>query len=247
MNLKKLIKLFLLAFGLAMILFGILSAFFANISAANFILIFIGIVSASFRFLPSNKFTRFYTGGVIAAAIIFLCIIYTIVSFKPQSADGSEDAVIVLGCAVIGSRPSNTMYARTYSAIRYYYSQNSDTVFVVSGGRGPQEDMTEAKAMQKLLLDAGIPQSQILLEEQATSTSENFIYSKKILDEYFKNKPYSAAFVTNDFHCYRAGELAKLHGFKNVRCISAKTPKGAILLCYVREVLAVLKLWILKN
>ncbi|MBQ9519797.1 MAG: YdcF family protein, partial [Firmicutes bacterium] len=119
--------------------------------------------------------------------------------------------------------------------------------FVVSGGQGAQESITEAKAMKTLLLDGGVPESQIILEENATSTSENFIYSKQILDEYFGDKPYNAAFVTNDFHCYRAGRLANIHDLENIRCISAKTPKGAVLLCYAREVLAVIKLWLLKS
>ena len=138
------------------------------------------------------------------------------------------------------------MYARTYAAIDFYY-KNPDTVFVLSGGKGPQEDITEAAAMEKLMLDAGVPRENLILEEKATSTSENYKYSKQLLDGYFKDKPYKTAFVTNDFHCYRAGKLAKLNGFEDIRCIPAATPKNAVVLCYVREVLAVIKLWIFRN
>ncbi len=243
---KNLFKNFLLASGLVLILFGILSAVFANINAGNFALIFTGGVLGSFRFLPDSRFTRIYAAAVACAALFFAAVLTIIITFKPEKANGSENAVIVLGCAVIGDRPSNTMYARTYAALNYYKS-NQSAVFVVSGGKGPQESITEAKAMKKLLLDGGIPEDQIILEEQATSTTENFIHSKKLLDEMFGDKPYTAAFVTNDFHCYRAGRLAKIHGFENIRCISADTPKGAVLLCYAREVLAVIKLWIFKK
>ena len=195
--------------------------------------------------MPNNTFTRIYTALVIIAAFLYFATLMVILTFKPLPADGREDAVIVLGCAVIGYHPSNTMYARTYAAINYYKS-NPNAVFVLSGGQGPQESITEAQAMKKLMLDGGIPEEKIILEEKATSTNENYKYSKKLLDEYF-DRPYTIAYVTNDFHCYRAGELAKNNGFSDVRCIPAYTPKGAVMLCYAREILAVMKLWILGS
>lgn len=243
---KNLFKNFLLAFGLVLILFGVLSACFANINAGNFVLAAAGIVSGSFRFLPSNKFTHIYTGIVIAAAAFFLIVTAVIITFGPDTADGSEDAVIVLGCAVIGDRPSNTMYARTTAAVQYY-KKNPNAVFVLSGGRGAQETISEAEAMKRLMLAGGIPENRLIIEDKATSTSENYIYSKKLLDSYFNGRPYTAAYVTNDFHCYRAGRLAYINGFTDIRCIPAPTPKGAVLLCYAREVLAVIKLWIFKS
>ena len=243
---KKIIKDILLAFGILLILFGILTGIFANINAANFVLILAGIVFSSFRFLPANKYTRAYAFLTAAAVVVYAGIAGYIIFNRPVQADGNEDAVIVLGCAVIGDRPSNTMYARTYAAIEYY-KQNPDAVFVLSGGKGPQEDISEAKAMEKLMLDGGVPQENLVLEENATSTYENFQYSKELLDGYFNSKNYAAAFVTNDFHCYRAGRLAAFNGFANIHCIPAQTPKNAVLLCYAREVLAVLKLWIFKK
>ena len=129
---KKIIKDILLALGILLILFGILTGIFANINAANFVLILAGIVFSSFRFLPANKYTRAYAFLTAAAVVVYAGIAGYIIFNRPVQADGNEDAVIVLGCAVIGDRPSNTMYARTYAAIEYY-KQNPDAVFVLSG------------------------------------------------------------------------------------------------------------------
>lgn len=53
------------------------------------------------------------------------------------------------------------------------------------------------------------------------------------------------AVITNDFHVYRAKRLARLVGL-NVTSIHAKTPLSSAPMMYLREVLAILKLWILK-
>ncbi|MBR6401047.1 MAG: YdcF family protein [Firmicutes bacterium] len=238
-------KNILLSAGCLLAAFGILTGIYANVNAANFMLVLAGAVIGSFRFLPDNKYTRIYALAVAAGAAVYAGIACFIALDRPQTADGSEDAVIVLGCAVIGDRPSNTMYARTLAAAAFA-AKNPDAVFVLSGGKGPQEDISEAEAMEKLLLDCGIPPQKIIIEDRATSTTQNFTYSKELLDRHFGGENYSAAFVTNDFHCYRAGRLAQLCGFDDIRCIPAKTPRNAVLLCYMREVLAVIKMWIFK-
>lgn len=242
----KLFYNILLAVGIMLILCGIGTLFFANYTAGNAVLVFMGIMLMSLRFLPVNKWTKIYKGLIFAGFAVFFVIIAVIVFARPPKAEERVDAVIVLGCAVVGDRPSNTMYARTRAAYEYY-KQNHDTIFVLSGGKGPQELVSEASAMEKLLIYQGIPEENLYLEDQATSTSENFTYSKELLDRHFNGKKYTTAFVTNDFHCYRAGKLAKICGFENIACIPAETPKSAVILCYAREVLAVIKLWIFKN
>ena len=241
----KLIKNLLFIIGSLVMLVSVLNLFFVNFSASNPALFALGAVLASFKFLPQNTFTKMYTIFVILGFITLCAIIFVIIFSVPQKANGNEDAVIILGCAVIGDRPSNTMKMRVDSAYELYSSRN-DVIYVVSGGKGPQENISEAEAMKRLLKDKGIPDKQIILEDNATSTTENFKFSKTILDEHF-DTVYKAAYVTNDFHCYRAGKLAEICGFKNVSCVSAPTPKSAVIFCYIREVLAVIKLWIFKN
>ena len=208
------LKTALLFIGIVFILFGVLSLLYSNFSAANPLLVVLGLVLASFRFLPDNRFTRIYAVLAAAAFFVMLAALAVICLKKPKLANGKQNGVVVLGCAVIGTRPSSTMRARIAAAYGYYQKYPSNTVFVLSGGKGPQEDISEAEAMKQLMLDCGVPEEQLILEDKATSTEENFIYSKKLLDEHFgSGEFYDLAFVTNDFHCYRAGVLAKKCGF----------------------------------
>ncbi len=154
----------------------------------------------------------------------------------------NERALIVLGAAVKGDRVSKPLQARLDKAVEYL-NINTSAVVVVTGGQGPQESVTEAYAMEQYLINHGIEQERIIKEEQATSTSENYKFSKEILDA--RLGEYRAAVVTNGFHVYRAVQLAELAGL-DVATIHAPMPWYSVVPMYLREILAVFKLWILK-
>ncbi len=239
------IRFVLFAVGLLFVIYSVATLTYSNFSAAQPILIGVGIAFILLVVLPRSNFKRYYEEIMKVCLTAALFILAVIIFCGPAPADGTEDAVIVLGCAVKGEKPSNTLYARTAAATRYY-KMNSKAVFVLSGGQGSQESISEAEALERVLLECGIPKEQLIKEERATSTSENFAYSKAILDEYFDGE-YKTAFVTNDFHSYRAGKIAKFRGFENVTVVEARTPISSVPLCYVREVFAVIKLWILHS
>jgi len=152
-----------------------------------------------------------------------------------------EDAVIVLGAAVHGENVSWPLMERLETAIQYH-EKNPDALIVVTGGKGYQESITEALAMERYLIGRGVEKDKIVKEEEATSTNENMKFSKKILDERLGSN-YSVAVVTNNFHIYRGTQIAINEGFANVTHMHAKLQWYNLMPCYLRESLAVLKLW----
>ena len=116
-------------------------------------------------------------------------------------------------------------------------------MIVVSGAQGPEEDITEALAMERYLKAHGIPEEQIIKEEQSTSTLENCTYSKQILDEYFP-VGYRVAIITSKFHIYRTVMNAKMIGFSATH-MGASIQWYNYSVAYLREFTAVMKLWIL--
>lgn len=159
-----------------------------------------------------------------------------------DTSSGKEDIIMVLGCAVNGTEPTQPLVERLETAIKAY-NKNNSAYILVSGGQGPQEDISEADAMADYLISRGVDSSNIIKEDRSTSTSENYKYSKEILDSRFSN--YTITIITNDFHIYRAKQLAKLADLE-VTSIHAKTPFTSAPMMYLREVLAILKLWILR-
>lgn len=152
-----------------------------------------------------------------------------------------EDALIVLGAAVHGETVSLPLRFRLDCAVKYA-KENPDALIVVSGGQGPQEAITEALAMQRYLIAKGVT-NPIITEEKATSTYENFLYSKELLDKQL-GEEYQVAFVTNDFHIYRSKKTANKAGFETVSYLHGKTAWYNLLHNYLRESLAVMKLWV---
>jgi len=123
-----------------------------------------------------------------------------------------------------------------------YHMKNPDAVFVVSGGQGPQEAISEALAMERYLVEKGVPESQILREENSTTTYENFSFSGDLLKRKFP-EGFSTAFVTNNFHVYRAEKTAEYAGIP-ARHMGAGVSWYSIPVNYMREMMAVLSLWV---
>jgi len=178
---------------------------------------------------------------VTVLAFISVIILYG----KLDNATYREDAVIVLGASIHGETPSSALKNRLDRAVEYY-ENNPDAVIVVSGGRGPQEDITEALAMERYLIERGVPAERILKEERATSTRENFAYSKELLDSYFEGE-YSVAFVTDDYHIYRAVQYANMEGYGYIPHCHSTTNWFLRLPSCLRECLAIMKLWVLRR
>ena len=66
--------------------------------------------------------------------------------------------------------------------------------------------------MRKYLVERkGVDPDRILVEDRATSTLENFAFSKELIGDKL-GPDTSIAFVTTDFHVFRAGRVAKKAG-----------------------------------
>jgi len=149
-----------------------------------------------------------YVSFFLVAGAMF-CVLK---SAEHEKVEPNSDVLIVLGCAVRNGRPSLALRYRLDAALGYL-SQSPDTMVIVSGGQGPQESMSEARAMADYLIAQGLDESRIILEDQSASTYENFKFSKAIIDERFSPDS-SVAFVTTGFHVYRSQRVAAMHGIE---------------------------------
>lgn len=181
--------------------------------------------------------------GAMIAAVFVICGFLGFYG-KNDTVDYRENVVIVLGCAVKGTLPTQPLAARLEAAIEYY-EKNSDAYIVVTGGQGAQEDITEAECMKNYLIERGVSADKIIEENRATSTNENLEYSRELLEK--ENIPLdSLALITNDFHVFRAKRLARLNGLE-VHTMNAPTPWYSVPMMYIREILAVGQLILLKK
>lgn len=159
---------------------------------------------------------------------------------KADTATYTEDYLMVLGCGLNGSEPSEVLANRLDKAVQYA-ERNKNCTIIVTGGMGRGEDIPESAAMYEYLVTNGIDPERILKESESTSTAENFKYSNILTKNDLQSK--SAVFITNDFHIYRASSLAKLQGM-HMTHLSAKTPIHSVIPSYIRENLALVQMFV---
>ena len=140
--------------------------------------------------------------GAVAAGLLTA-------GYKPKP---DKDFMIVLGCGLQkDGTPTPLLRGRIDRALRFYREQKEQTgkelTFVVSGGKGPDEVMAESASMKQYLLSQGIPEQQIIEEDQSASTFENMKFSKEKIME--TGAAGNIAFATTNYHVFRSGLCAR--------------------------------------
>ncbi|MBR4456049.1 MAG: YdcF family protein [Solobacterium sp.] len=142
--------------------------------------------------------------------IIGISVAYIVVCrYEP---DPDRDFVIIPGCGLrADGTPSPLLQGRIDRALEFWRKQAEMTgktlIFVPSGGQGPDEIVSESESMKRYLMEHGVPEEQIIKEDQSTSTYENMKFSRAKI--YEVNPEGRIAFSTTNYHVFRAGLFAR--------------------------------------
>ena len=181
--------------------------------------------------------------GVSAVIIMLLMIEVIILAFPKHNTDNS-DYILVLGSGLSnGYEPSLTLANRLDAAITYINYYNNNEKIIVSGGQGNDEKIAESEAMKKYLIEHGVDENRILVENKSSTTYENFKFSKEIIEK-DSNKNLDSLnikIITTNFHAFRSRILAWKNGYTNVTNYSSPTVWYLAPVNYVRESFAVVK------
>jgi uncharacterized SAM-binding protein YcdF (DUF218 family) len=190
----------------------------------------VSLVSLSTFFLLWNIIL--YVPWMLAVFLVY-SFVYALLP-KPKTCD----FILVLGCGLKnGETVSKLLAGRLDRALRYYVLGGKKATFVVSGGKGADEKVSEAYAMKQYLLNNGIPEAQIIMENSSTSTRENLTFSKAIMED---AKPdYSCIVVTSNYHVLRAVILARNVGL-NAQGVGGKTALYYLPAAFIREYIAII-------
>ncbi len=244
-------KVIFIILGTGIFINGIFLSLFANFNIGNMLtlmlgtfLLFLGMFEEKIKEHTEKGVLKYIKRIALTLLVVELLFVATIAIYgTSDNATYKEDAVIVLGAAVKGERVTLPLQYRLDKAAEYH-KKNPDALIIVTGGKGLQEDVTEAYAMEKYLLSKGVAENKIIKEEMATSTEENMAFSKEIVDTLFEGE-YSVLVITNRFHILRGVQMAKNAGFSSVTHIGAPLQWYNLISCYLRESLALLKLWVI--
>lgn len=113
-------------------------------------------------------------------------------------------AMVILGAGVNGVEPSLTLLSRLEAALYYIGQDPAQFPIVVTGSRGPDEDISEAACMAQWLTEHNVDPERILLEEYADTTAENVAFSRALLAGRGVGPGAAVVIVTSDYHLCRA-------------------------------------------
>lgn len=197
-----------------------------------------------------NKVSESYLGGIVNAVFIMeAAALFLIVWFGSKVLSGMYeipkkklDYVIVLGARVRDDQPTRALRKRLDKALEYA-CENPDTILILSGGKGPDEGISEARCMYDYLIGKGIDEVRLRMEDHSTSTVENLRFSQEFLD---KDQDF-IGIVSNNFHIYRALLLARKEGYQKVCGIPAPSDFWMQPHYVLREIAALVKIKVFSN
>lgn len=143
------------------------------------------------------------------------------------------DYIIIHGAALINDSPTPLLKKRLDKGIEVFNASFKNAFFIVSGGQGADEIVSEAEAMKNYLINKGIPESKIIKEDKSHNTLENLLFSKRII----KDTDKKVIIVSNDYHILRCVIYAKNIGLK-VFGVASKTVGYYKIFGEFREVVA---------
>lgn len=159
--------------------------------------------------------------------------------------------LMILGGNIIGAdTPSPQLVERMKTAAEYL-KENKDCFVVPCGGCfRPEQKKSEAAIIADYLVAEGIAEERFILEDKSTTTVENFEFASELIKAHSGKgiDDVKVAFLSSDYHIFRASVIAGCCGIKNIGKVSSPTPSEANKR-YVREyfVAADLFRYVIKN
>ncbi len=144
-----------------------------------------------------------------AAVTLWLGAVATWIAIGPE-VTGKErgETAIVLGAAVVGDVPSPVFAARLDHASALYREGRAARI-VVTGGRSPEDAVSEAEAGAAYLQASGIPAAAILRENRSRTTRQNLDNAAAVLGEARKQP---VLIISDPLHMRRAMGMAAAAG-----------------------------------
>ena len=238
-------KIILIVFSILIILLYSLPLIRAKINIGNIfgimtgiLLLLFGIFFDNIKTLCETKSYRvlFFAFGILAIIFymaFFITLLKIIICEKYTKPKGKT--VTVLGCRVKGTVPTRALMSRCKAAFDYL-TENKNSVAVLSGGQGADEDISEAECMYRILTEKGIDKTRLYIENASTSTEENLKFSSDVIDK--NNLSKEIVICTSEYHIYRALTIAKKAGI-NATGLSAHSMRILRIPAFTREVFGV--------
>lgn len=180
--------------------------------------------------------------GMIFFVVTFVMLVFYIFSDSGSYEPGTEDnsVFIVFGSKINRNGPTQVLAARL-DKVKEAMDAEPESVCILSGGQGIDENMPESECMKKYLLEKGIPENRIICESESSDTIQNIRNSMKILEER-DPKAENIVCVSSDTHIPRIKLICEKEGLDTSFLKSPSPVKISTFTSLVREYLSYVKM-----
>ncbi len=182
-----------------------------------------------------RMFTRLLLVSVFLTSLVML---FVVMSFNGTDDGGSYDCGVVFGAAVHRGGTAGPGIARRVRTAVQVYEQGRVTRWFFTGGKADGSPASEAKVMADFAAELGLPAENIVLEQQASSTQENLLFTKALLADCER-----ILGISDRYHLARIRFLAwQQGGWGNLKVLPSAQSANALfeLQSVLREVLALM-------
>lgn len=209
-----LLKIAFLAIGALLLCDGLAVMLITKPNMGNTLLIILSLplllMGILFDVMIASKILLVAMWIVIAGYVLFFAFVVSLSillhGFGKRETAREADALIVLGMGLKGEKMLSTLKLRLDGAVSYLKKYPSCKV-ILSGGKTKGARVEESSAMSEYLVANGISGERIIQENRSVSTYENFLFSKRLIEEKMGSGK-SCLFMTSTFHVYRSQKVA---------------------------------------
>jgi uncharacterized SAM-binding protein YcdF (DUF218 family) len=165
--------------------------------------------------LPTRRPVRRSRRILIAGGLVVIFLIgYYLVSLFQVYATGSNDqaravdAIVVMGAAQYDGRPSPQLAARL-DHVAELWPRELAPIVIVTGGNQPGDRFTEAEASAAYLVERGIPEASIVLEDSGATSFESLERVVGLLAGNAESADSRVLVVTDPYHSLRSRLIAE--------------------------------------
>ena len=186
---------------------------------------------------------------VLAGALSFCALLGAVLYGSYDHITGEPQVMVILGCQVMADGDPSVLLQDRLDTALDYLEEHPDLTVVVSGGQGSNEPVSEARCMADVLIQGGVAEEQIRLEDQSSNTMENLVFSRELLArEGIEVEETDVLVASNGFHLTRARMLAGRFGYGEISTLAAPSSHlPSRLYMYIREPLALVKSFLLDR
>lgn len=154
--------------------------------------VLLGVILSTYLWRKRQHFGRF-AFSLSAVLTLLLYFSSTLLGAKllgqplenrySQQQPAAAQVIVVLGGGSVGSVPDGTERGGLMSAGAARLAKQHSLPVLISGGQVFSDGASEALVAERILLQLGLPQEQIIVETQARTTKENAAYSAALCRE----------------------------------------------------------------